>query len=212
MTNSTIHEQLMQVDYCIFLKWKAAILDDYGDPRDYHHRVEFGVLQKRCEPDPRRLYAEIDQANGYDDDCNTMSIDLQEPIENIAASIPVLIKDHVGSANLDVDGDMFSHGMDSLEAIIWTKQLKYSIQVESKDDNTVGLVRDNINSRLLYTNPSANRLAIAPKRLFKAVGKENGDTLRSVEYGQPSNAADAGEIYQRLTSSTASQTLDYCRW
>lgn len=82
--------------------------------------------------------------------------DLKLAIEDLKAQLGVLIESVVKVTTLDSEQDFFAMGMDSLHVMTLVRLLKNVL---------VGIPLENINTRLVYSNPSLSRLASALKTI-----------------------------------------------
>ncbi|KXL48244.1 MAG: hypothetical protein FE78DRAFT_87403 [Acidomyces sp. 'richmondensis'] len=96
-----------------------------------------------------------------DQTANDVKIELNEDAEKLQSAISNAVEKILGCDTINPDKEFFASGMDSLSVMRLTRQLKASAVLSG--DAT--LIRSKIDSQMIYSNPTVNRLTYAMKAI-----------------------------------------------
>lgn len=128
-------------------------------------------------------------------------IDVRQDEEELKEKIGGLVRRVLGSTSLEHDRDLFSAGIDSLHVMTLVKQLKASM---------LGVSQEQINTGLVYSNPSITALAGALKQI-----SGSGPTLQWHLYWfieRASHGGDAREIFKAAPARILSKETAPEEW
>jgi aryl carrier-like protein len=133
----------------------AQLLQDeiiLSNPMKLFLRAAKGTLQRQATV---KLYAdEIEELYRWSEDEESVvdlpKIDVRQDGEGLKEKIGGLVCKVLGLTSVEHDQDLFNSGMDSLHVMTLVKRLKASM---------VGVPQEQINTRLVYSNPSITALA-----------------------------------------------------
>lgn len=112
--------------------------------------VKRAATVKLYEKEIDKLYADAESSISSE---SVVDLNAQD-LDGITKALRLMLIRTVGLQDLTVDEDIFTAGADSLQVMSLVRQLKLSLGGKEK-----GVPADLISSRIIYSNPSASKLA-----------------------------------------------------
>ena len=140
-------------------------------PRTDKGTVKRAATVKLYEMEIDKLYADAEASTSS---ISTVKLDIRDQAGLTKALRHMLIAT-IGLQDLAVDEDIFAAGADSLQVMNLTRQLKASLS-----GNEGGFAADSISSRIIYSHPTATKLAKALQGMANQTKNDEASGLERV--------------------------------
>ena len=165
--------------------------------------VKRAATVKLYEKEIDKIYADAEATSSI----STVKLDIKDQA-GLTKALRLMLIATMGLQDLAVDEDIFTAGADSLQVMNLTRQLKSSLS-----GNESAIATDSISSRIIYSNPTATKLAKALQGMINQTKNEEESGRERVRAQEEMLAKYTKQKFTVVltgsTGSLGSYLLDY---